>query len=116
MWLYHSQNYEPRDTDAGLIGAIVITRKGMAREDGTPKDVDREFVTAYFLIRRNNSWCLDHNINTFAVDPKNVNKLESRPVDVDGNFSIVGSGFTAANFRLTINGYLYGNVPVMDDA
>src|SRR6266581_3801800 len=40
VWLYHSHNYEPRDTDAGLIGALVITKKGMARPDGTPKDVD----------------------------------------------------------------------------
>jgi len=113
VWLYHSHNYEPRDTDAGLIGAIVITKQGMARPDGTPKDVDRQFVTAYFLIDENNSWYLDHNIQTFTSDPKSVNKLEGKPVDVDGNFSIVGSGFTAANFRLTINGYLYGNMPVM---
>jgi hephaestin len=113
VWLYHSHNYEPRDTDAGLIGAIVITKQGMARPDGTPKDVDREFVTAYFLIDENNSWYLDHNIQTFTSDPKSVNKLEGKPVDADGNFSIVGSGFTAANFRLTINGYLYGNMPVM---
>lgn len=113
VWLYHSHNYEPRDTDAGLIGAIVITRKGMARADGSPKDVDHEFVTAYFLIDENNSWYLDHNIQTFTSDPKSVNKLEGKPVDADGNFSLVGSGFTAANFRLTINGYLYGNMPVM---
>jgi len=113
VWLYHSHNYEPRDTDAGLIGALVITKKGMARADGSPKDVDHEFVTAYFLIDENNSWYLDHNIQTFTSDPKSVNKLEGKPVDADGNFSIVGSGFTAANFRLTINGYLYGNMPVM---
>lgn len=113
VWLYHSHNYEPRDTDAGLIGAIVITKKGMARDDGTPKDVDREFVTAFFLIDENNSWYLDHNIHTFTSDPKSVDKLEGKPVDPDGNFSLVGSGFTAANIRLTINGYLYANMPVM---
>ena len=42
VWLYHSHNDEPRDTDAGLIGTIIITKKGMARPDGTPKDVDGE--------------------------------------------------------------------------
>lgn len=113
MWLYHSHNFEPKDTDAGLIGAIIVTRKGMAREDGSPKDVDREFVTAYFLIDENNSWYLDHNINTFTSDPKSVNKLESKPADENGNFSIVGQGFITANFRLTINGYLFGNMPMM---
>jgi hypothetical protein len=44
VWLYHSHGYEARDTDAVLIGAIVVTKKGMARPDGSPKDVDREFV------------------------------------------------------------------------
>jgi manganese oxidase len=29
VWLYHSHNYEGRDTNAGLIGALIITRKGM---------------------------------------------------------------------------------------
>jgi len=113
VWLYHSHNFEPRDTDAGLIGAILITKKGMAKPDGSPKDVDREFVTAYFLIDENNSWYLDHNIKTYTSDPKSVNRLESSPTDGDGNFSIVGSGFVAANFRLTINGYLFGNMPMM---
>jgi manganese oxidase len=114
VWLYHSHNFEPKDTDAGLIGAIIITRKGMAREDGTPKDVDREFVTAFFLINENGSWYLDHNIQAYAKEPKSVNKLEGKPSDPDGNFSLVGTGFTAANFRLTINGYLYANMPVME--
>src|SRR4030095_9716228 len=31
------------------IGPIVITRRGMARADGSPRDVDREFVTAFFI-------------------------------------------------------------------
>jgi len=113
VWLYHSHNYEPRDTDAGLIGAIVITKKGMARPDGTPKDVDREFVTAYFIIDENNSWYLTQNILKYTSDPKSVDKLEGKPVDPDGNFSIVGTGFVPANVRVTINGYLFGNMPVM---
>src|SRR5207237_8274488 len=97
VWLYHSHHYEPRDTDAGLIGSIIITKKGMARPDGTPKDVDREFVTAYFIIDENNSWYLDHNIQAHATEPKTVNKLDGNPGDADGNFSIVGSGFIAPN-------------------
>jgi hephaestin len=113
VWLYHSHNYEPRDTDAGLIGAIIITRQGMARIDGTPNDVDREFVTAYFMIDENSSWYLTQNILKYTSDPKGVDKLEGKPIDPDGNFSLIGSGFTAANFRATINGYLFANMPVM---
>ncbi len=113
VWLYHSHNYEGKDTNAGLIGTILVTRKGMARPDGTPKDVDREFVTAYFLIDENTSWYLNHNIEAHTTDPKGVNKLDSKPADADGNFSIVGSGFIASNIRLTINGYIFANMPVM---
>lgn len=28
IWLYHSHNWEPRDVNAGLIGPMVITRRG----------------------------------------------------------------------------------------
>lgn len=49
VWWYHSHVNEPAETNAGLLGPILITRKGMARQDGTPKDVDREFVTAFFI-------------------------------------------------------------------
>jgi hypothetical protein len=35
------------EINAGLVGAIVITAKGKAKPDGSPKDVDREFVTAF---------------------------------------------------------------------
>ena len=113
VWLYHSHNYEGKDTNAGLIGTIIITRKGMARPDGSPKDVDREFVTAFFLIDENGSWYLTHNIENHTTEPKTVNKLESVPADSDGNFSLVGSGFVAANIRITINGYLFANMPTM---
>lgn len=49
MWWYHSHVNEPAETNAGLLGPIIITKKGMARNDGSPKDVDREFVTAFVI-------------------------------------------------------------------
>ena len=113
VWLYHSHNYEGHDTNAGLIGTIIVTRKGMARPDGTPKDVDREFVTALLIIDENNSWYLDQNIKAHTTDPAGVKKLDGGPGDADGNFSLVGSGFIASNFRSTINGYQFGNMPLM---
>src|SRR5262249_20609585 len=42
MWMYHSHADEVADTYAGLMGPMAITRRGMARADGSPKDVDRE--------------------------------------------------------------------------
>jgi hypothetical protein len=41
---YHSHADEAADTYAGLMGAIVVSRRGASRPDGTPADVDREFV------------------------------------------------------------------------
>jgi len=48
-WWYHSHVNEPLETNLGLLGPIIITRRGSARSDGSPVDVDREFVTAFFI-------------------------------------------------------------------
>jgi hephaestin len=32
---------------------------------------------------------------------------------LDGAFSFIGTGFSSANLRATINGYMYGNGPMM---
>ncbi len=79
VWLYHSHTNELKDVESGLIGAMIITRRGMADADGKPKDVDREFVCLYLLFDENVSWYLDHNIQTFTTDPKGVKKLEFAP-------------------------------------
>ena len=113
MWLYHSHADEPRDVESGLIGAILISRRGAAGADGRPKDVDREFVNLFMIYDENISWYLDHNIKTFAADPAGVSRLEQIPTDSNGNFSFIDSGFAPSNFKFTINGYLYANMPLM---
>ena len=113
VWLYHSHVNEPKDVESGMIGAIIITARGMARPDGTPKDVDREFVNLFMIIDENTSWYLTHNIESYTSDPKGVNKLEATPTDNEGTFSIFGTGFVAANQKSSINGYIYGNMPMM---
>jgi hephaestin len=112
VWLYHSHTEERGDVNAGLIGAIVVTRRGMARPDGTPKDVDREFVALFMEYDENQSLFIDDNIKRFTSNPKKL-KFEGGPVDPQGNFDIlVGTGFGPANFRFTINGYQYANMPM----
>jgi manganese oxidase len=113
VWLYHSHVNEMKDVETGLVGAIIVTRHGMADADGKPKDVDREFVCLFLLFDENISWYLDQNIQTFTSDPKGVNKLEFAPVDTEGAFSGVGSGFVVANAKFAINGYIYGTAPMM---
>jgi FtsP/CotA-like multicopper oxidase with cupredoxin domain len=65
VWWYHAHVDEPRDTNRGLLGAIIITRRGSARSDGSPVDVDREFVTAFFIFNEDNDEedGLMHSIN-----------------------------------------------------
>jgi hephaestin len=112
MWLYHSHNYEPRDVNAGLIGPIVITAKGKARPDGSPKDVEREVFALFMIIDENQSPYFQHNIDTYSGDPKAINKLEIISADENGNADLtLGHGFALVNHKFTINGYIFGNNP-----
>jgi FtsP/CotA-like multicopper oxidase with cupredoxin domain len=112
VWLYHSHTDEPKDVMSGLVGAIIVTRRGMAGPEGKPKDVDREFVTLFLIFDENASWYLDQNIQKYTSDPKGVNKLELNLSDDKGEYSAVGTGFVAANFKASMNGYMYGNMPI----
>jgi FtsP/CotA-like multicopper oxidase with cupredoxin domain len=51
VWVYHSHVDSVTEIYDGLIGSIVITRKGMARsrKDPSPKDVDRSFTTLFMI-------------------------------------------------------------------
>ena len=57
VWLYHSHTDEVADTYAGLVGAMVITRRGMATSAGKPSDVDTEVFT-FFQVNDENSRCV----------------------------------------------------------
>lgn len=48
-WFYHSHVNAVKDIYSGLIGPIIITSKNHANNDGTPSDVDKEFVTMFFI-------------------------------------------------------------------
>jgi hephaestin len=114
VWLYHSHVDERKEVNAGLIGAIVVTKHGMARPDGTPRDVDREFVALFMIYDENKSMLLDDSIRKFISDPQHLDRTDSAPKDPDGNFDpLIGTGFGNQNFRATINGYQYGEGPVM---
>jgi FtsP/CotA-like multicopper oxidase with cupredoxin domain len=98
VWMYHGHVFEPGDTNAGLIGPIIVTRRGMARPDGSPTDVDREFITLFTVFDENSSPYLDANIQTFTGNPSAVNPNDD--------------GFIESNLMHSINGYSYGNLPL----
>ncbi|MGA9352743.1 MAG: multicopper oxidase domain-containing protein, partial [Terriglobales bacterium] len=49
VWWYHGHVDEDSETNAGLMGPIIVTAKGKAKPDGTPKGVDREFVASFMI-------------------------------------------------------------------
>jgi FtsP/CotA-like multicopper oxidase with cupredoxin domain len=108
LWLYHSHANERRDLAAGLVGAIIVSAKGTVKPDGTPKDVDREFVAIFCSLDENQSWYLTENISKYISDPKNLEKNTQFIFrDIDGER--VNMSFAGSNVRETINGYIFGN-------
>jgi len=98
MWMYHSHTDEVSDTYAGLMGPMEITRRGMARPDGSPKDVDREVFALFSVMNENSSPFLDENVHRFAQPPF------PDPDDED---------FEESNLMHSINGYVFGNQPMI---
>jgi manganese oxidase len=49
LWLYHGHVNEPVETNSGLIGPVIVTARGRARQNGTPMDVDREFIVLFMV-------------------------------------------------------------------
>jgi len=96
VWLYHSHTDSIRDSNTGLVGPILITAKGKARADGSPRDVDRELVALFSILDENESRLLDKTIREFA-DPDKVDKADEE--------------FIESNLKHSINGYLFGNLP-----
>jgi hephaestin len=98
LWMYHSHVDEPGDTNAGLVGPIVVTRDGDGDENAVPTDVDREFVTMFGVLDENRSPYLDRNIARFTGRPRTVKPDEE--------------AFVESNLMHSINGYVFGNLPL----
>ncbi len=108
LWMYHSHVREDQDISSGLMGPIIVTAHGMAKADGTPKDVDREFVVAFYEMDENASRYLEHNVKAYMKDPAGVH-IEP----VFGVPQVVPPPDAQFNFKETLNGFIYGNGPML---
>ena len=97
LWMYHSHFVEPKDMNTGLFGPIIITARGGSRADGSPKDVDREFVTAFAIFDETDSW--------YFFDPGK--KGTSLPMRITDRV------FREQNVLYSINGLIEGNLPLL---
>ena len=94
LWPYHSHSDEIRDTNSGLMGAIIVYGRGsLDPKTVLPRGIDREFVSLFKVIDENISLYIEENTAQFAAaaDPKDADFKES-------------------NFMHGINGLLYGNL------
>ncbi|XP_053501525.1 ferroxidase HEPHL1-like isoform X2 [Ictalurus furcatus] len=112
-WAYHSHVVAFKDISSGLIGALLTCKKGILqsvseamhfqRSSGVTysqvqrTDVDKDFLLLFSVVNENLSWYLDENIQTFCLEPADVD-----PSDQDFQYS---------NQMNAINGYVYGNLP-----
>ncbi len=96
VWLYHSHVNEATDTNSGLVGPILISRKGHLTASGKPRGVDREFVVLFSIFDENESHYLEKNIKAFAPDAAALLDDEA---------------FHESNLMHSMNGYVYHNLP-----
>jgi manganese oxidase len=96
LWMYHSHFNESRDMNSGLLGPIIVSRKGSTRPDGMPKDVDREFVVSFSVFDESASAYFMMNI----VHDQKYSSTE-----------ITNPNFAKALEYYTINGFTYGTLP-----
>lgn len=64
--MYYSSQEPIRDPYAGLMGPLIICRKGILDEKEFRKDVDKEFALFFSIMDENMSWYLSENIAKFA--------------------------------------------------
>jgi FtsP/CotA-like multicopper oxidase with cupredoxin domain len=100
IWMYHSHIEEEGDVNAGLVGPMVVTARGQAKPDGSPKDVDREIVAAFMEFDENISLHFAENIKTYGIKGHKIKFMD--------NFA---DPVYAINLRETINGFSFGNTP-----
>ena len=91
VWLYHSHVDAVTEVYDGLIGTIVVTKKGMERaaNDPRPQDIDKAFTTLFLVFNEN-----DRNI----VESGQSADYDSPEEAEEGNL------------KHAINGYIFGNL------
>ena len=97
VWMYHSHVDEVNDVNTGPIGPIVVTAKGMANPDGSPKDVDREIFATFAEFDESSSRYFPANLADPRINPRHVK---------------ASGPFLFDDEMWTINGFSYGNMPL----
>ncbi len=100
MWMYHSHADETRDVNTGLIGVMLVTARGQARPDGSPRDVDREVVAMFGQVHEEDSWLVEKNLTI---------RLDSTPPRANPSQK---QNFYPWFVMFSINGFIHGSLPL----
>ncbi|XP_037325333.2 ceruloplasmin [Pungitius pungitius] len=92
---YHSHVSTPKDIASGLVGPLIICKKGTLDRH---RDSSGDLYALLFMVSDENfSWYLDENIRTYITNPATGLKEDE--------------DFIESNKMHGINGFLYGNLP-----
>ncbi|KAM9436458.1 ferroxidase HEPHL1-like [Clarias gariepinus] len=98
--MYHSHVNSPKDIAAGLIGVLLICKKGSLDPSGRPKPgMPREFFLMFSAVDENLSWYLEENIKKYSSEALKLRGEED---------------FQTSNQLHSINGFVYGNLPILE--
>ena len=91
VWLYHSHVDAVTEVYDGLIGTIVVTKKGMDRseDDPRPKDIDKAFTTLFLIFNENDRTIVESGKSAEYDSPEEAEE---------------------GNLKHAINGYIFGNL------
>ena len=91
VWLYHSHVDAVTEVYDGLIGTIVVTKKGMERaaNDPRPKDIDKAFTTLFLIFNENDRKIVESGKSAEYDSPEEAEE---------------------GNLKHAINGYIFGNL------
>ena len=102
MWAYHSHVDSVTEIYDGLIGTIVVTKKGMERSesDPRPKDVDVDFTAMFMVFDENGRPAINSRSAESHSDKHHHEQREKLSAEDEEE----------GNLMHAINGYVFGNL------
>ncbi|KAM5180408.1 ferroxidase HEPHL1 [Mantella aurantiaca] len=94
-YLYYSAADPVKDTNSGLVGPLLVCKKGSLHPDNTQVQIDKEFYLLFTIFDENLSWYLEENMAMVSADPALIEQEH----------------FQESNQMNAVNGYMYGNLP-----
>lgn len=104
MWLYHSHTDETKDVNSGLVGVLIIHKRGaFDAKNNRPYDIDRELVTVFHIFDESSSHYFAHNVQQSLNESGVLTGASLAQLMKEDNFA-------ESNRMHSINGRVYGNL------